>query len=339
MQLWASRFATATGFEEMARRAEEAGWDGITVTDSQNLSADPFVAIALGARATEQLRFATGVTNAHTRHPAALATVAASVQEVSGGRFTLGIGRGDTALFHLGLPPMPVNDFVARTTEVQTYLSGEAVDCDGFDSRLHWLGGSDAPKVPLDVAASGPRMIDFAARRAEQVTFAVGADPERLEWALDEARTAAADADRDPSTISFGAYLNIGCHPDRDTARDLIRGPVAAFTHFSAMPGSTGEGVPEKDRELVAAVGRTYDSKRHLRNDSPQTEVLEDDYIDRFGVVGSPDECAERIQKLATLGLERFVLIGAALGADRDEARLSNRLLATELLPALKPNA
>ena len=54
-------------------------------------------------RPPSTLRFATGVTNAHTRHPAALATVAATVQETSGGRFVLGIGRGDTALFHLGL--------------------------------------------------------------------------------------------------------------------------------------------------------------------------------------------------------------------------------------------
>ena len=42
-----------------------------------------------------------------------------------------------------------------------------------------------APKVPLDVAVSGPRLIDFAARTAERVTLAVGADPDRVAWALD----------------------------------------------------------------------------------------------------------------------------------------------------------
>ena len=96
-----------------AQRAETSGFDGITFTDSQNLVGDPFVAVALAANATERLRFATGVTNAFTRHPAALANVAATVQETSGGRFVLGIGRGDTALFHLGRTPMPVASFVA----------------------------------------------------------------------------------------------------------------------------------------------------------------------------------------------------------------------------------
>ena len=58
---------------ERARRAEAAGWHGITFTDSQNLVGDPFVAVALAAAATDRLRFATAVTNAFTRHPAALA--------------------------------------------------------------------------------------------------------------------------------------------------------------------------------------------------------------------------------------------------------------------------
>ena len=103
-----------------AERAERLGWDGITFTDSQNLVGDPFVAVALAATATDRLRFATGVTNAYTRHPAALANVAATVQETSGGRFVLGIGRGDTALFHLGQKPMPVDAFIASVTDLQT---------------------------------------------------------------------------------------------------------------------------------------------------------------------------------------------------------------------------
>ena len=81
---------------------------------------------------------------------------------------------------------------------MQTYLAGGTVDCDGFPSRLRWLDRVSVPKVPLDVACSGPKVIDFAARTAERVTFAVGADPDRLTWALDLARKAAADAGRIP---------------------------------------------------------------------------------------------------------------------------------------------
>src|SRR5262245_27227150 len=106
----------------LAERAAAAGYDGITFTDSQNLCADPFIGVARAAAATPNVKFATGVTNAHTRHPAALATVAATVQEATDGRFVLGIGRGDTALFHLGLPPMPVARFGELVADLQAYL-------------------------------------------------------------------------------------------------------------------------------------------------------------------------------------------------------------------------
>ncbi|MFP3901025.1 MAG: LLM class flavin-dependent oxidoreductase [Acidimicrobiia bacterium] len=336
MEIWSTRVPEAGTAVAQARRAEEAGWDGIAFTDSQNLVGDPFVAVALAAEATTTLRFATGVTNAHTRHPAALATVAATVQETSGGRFVLGIGRGDTALFHLGRSPMPVARFAERARQLQTYLAGGTVDCDGHPSRLIWLERARQPKVPLDVACSGPRMIDLAAGTAERVTFAVGADPERVAWALDRARKAAADAGRDPADISFGAYVTVGCHPDPAVARDLIGGAAAAFAHFSAMPGSTGAGLAEPDRAVVAEVGRRYDSNEHLDNRAGHTAALTPEFVDRFAVVGPPDACAARIHGLARLGIERFVVTGAGFGADREHARTAARLIAGELLPALR---
>jgi 5,10-methylenetetrahydromethanopterin reductase len=319
-----------------AQRAESLGWDGITFTDSQNLVGDPFVGVALAAAATEQLQFATGVTNAFTRHPAALANVAVTVQETSGGRFVLGIGRGDTALFHLGRKPEPVDRFATAVTDLQAYLANETLDCNGRPSRLQFLDRCRQPKVPLDLAVSGPRMIQLGARVAERVTLAVGADPDRVAWALDVARKSAADAGRDPAEISFGAYVTVGCHPDLDAARGLISGAVAAFAHFSSMPGSTGAGLAETDRGVVAEVGRRYDSNEHLSNAAAHTAVLTPEFVDRFAVVGPPDVCARRLRDLAALGLERFVITGASFRADRDHVRTSEELMTGELLPALR---
>jgi len=339
MELWSIRTPETGTIERQAERAEAAGWDGITFTDSQNLVGDPYVAVALASRVTERLRFATGVTNAFTRHPAALANVAVTVQEESGGRFVLGIGRGDTALFHLGRQPMKVADFAARVADVQTYLAGGTVDAQGHPSRLQWLDRARQPKVPLDIASSGPRVIDLAGRTAEHVTFAVGADPDRLAWALDLARKAAADAGRDPDEISFGAYVNIGCHPDLDVARSLIAGGVAAFAHFSAMPGSTGAGLAEGDRAVVAEVGRRYDSTRHLSNKAAHTDPLGPEFVDRFAVVGPPERCVERLRGLAALGIDRFLVTGPTFQADREHARLAERLVTAEVLPAVHEGA
>jgi 5,10-methylenetetrahydromethanopterin reductase len=295
---------------------------------------DPFVGIALAARATSRLRFMTGVTNAATREPAVLATLAATVQEASGGRMVLGIGRGDTALFHLGRKPQPVAPFADRIRRLQTYLSGGTVDIDGTPSRLHWLGRATQPKVPLDIAAAGPKVITLAAEVAERLTLAVGADPERLAWGAELARRASAAAGR--PLPSLGAYVVVGCHPDAPTARDLVRGALAAFLHFSAMPGSTGAGVAEGDREAFAELGDRYDSRRHLMNGAEHTAVLTDDMVERHAIIGPPEVCVERLGELAALGVERFVVTGATLDAEPEAARLSGRLLRDEVVPALR---
>lgn len=339
MELWATRVPAAATAVAQARKAEAAGWDGITFTDSQNLVADPFVMAALALQATDHLRIATGVANLHTRHPAAMATVAATVHEVSGGRFVLGLGRGDTALFHLGLQPMKVADFAERLETLQTYLSGGVVDIDGRPSEIKWLWGAAQPKVPVDLAASGPKVIALAGRLCERITFAVGADPDRLRWAIDLATSAAKDAGRDPADISFGAFVNVGCHPDVAVARELIGGGVSAFAHFSSMPGSTGEGLNDQDKEIVAEVGRRYDSNQHLRATATHNEALRPEFVDRFAVVGSPETCVERLVELGDLGLERFVLTGASFGSDREHSRRSEHLLVTELIPALRDRA
>ena len=335
MELWTIRIPETGTAEVQAERAEAAGWDGIAFTDSQNLIGDPFVAMALGAKVTDRLRFATGVTNVATRHPAALATVAATVQEVSGGRVVLGVGRGDTALFHLGRPPQPVAVFCARVTQLHTYLGGGTVDCDGYPSRLRWLERARQPRVPIDIAASGPKVIAFAASTVERVTLAIGADAERMAWGLAHARNAMADAGRSDD-VSFGAYVTVGCHPDRSVAREMIRGNVAAFAHFSAMPGSTGAGLGERDRAVVAEVGDRYDSNLHLVNTAPHAAGLDADFVDRFAVVGPPQECVRRLDELAALGIERFVITGVSFGADAEQARRADQLVREEVLPALR---
>src|SRR3979409_1352882 len=111
MELWTTGVASPRGSARAAKQLEDAGWAGFQVVDSQNLSGDPYVALALAATVTSRLGLATGVTNPYTPPPSAPACSIASVQSVSKGRAVLGIGRGDSALAHLGLAPAPVPVF------------------------------------------------------------------------------------------------------------------------------------------------------------------------------------------------------------------------------------
>ena len=145
-----------------AVRAEEIGYDGIVYVDSQNRYGDTYVAMALAAHATSTVKLGTGVTNSHTRHPAVTASAIATVQVESGGRAYLGIGRGDSALAHLGRAPDSVPKFENYLDRLQGYLRGEEVpfesggDIDSIgladykdSSLIFWIDEVRPPKVQV----------------------------------------------------------------------------------------------------------------------------------------------------------------------------------------------
>src|SRR6185295_2050223 len=176
----------------------------LLLPDSQNLAPDVWQQLALAAHATTRIRLGPGVTNPTTRDAAGTANAATSLQIESGGRAVLGLGRGDSAVQRIGQNAMRLADFERYVVMLQTYLGGGTVDRDGFASRLEWVRTADVRKVPLEIAATGPKVIALAARHAEHVAFAVGADPKHLGWALETARGAARAAGRDPASLRYG---------------------------------------------------------------------------------------------------------------------------------------
>jgi 5,10-methylenetetrahydromethanopterin reductase len=339
----------------LARRAEDEGWDGLALVDSQNLAPDPYIHLALAASATTTLKLATGVTNPITRHPAAVATAIASVQAESAGRAVLGIGRGDSSLAYLGLSPASPVAFERYLVRLQAYLRGDDVPFDvahdGGDaagastnlglaggpssSRIGWLAAVPT-KVPVDVAATGPKVIAIAARHADRITFAVGSDPARVRWALDLSRAALDEAGRPADGVGFGAYVPVVVHPDRDTARILASGGVASFARFSVMHGTVSGPIDASGQAALESIHDRYDMHHHFTHGSPQSEGMPPELIDSFGIAGPPSYCVERLSELLSLGLDKLVLLGGGIGMDREANRQSRQLLAEEVLPKLR---
>ena len=111
IELWSPGIGLPGAAAARARRLESEGWTGIGIVDSQNLSGDTYVALAMAGRG--DVDAAAGDRRHEHGHPPPRggASAAASVQAESGGRLVLGIGRGDSALAHLGLAPAPVAQF------------------------------------------------------------------------------------------------------------------------------------------------------------------------------------------------------------------------------------
>ena len=351
-ELWTLGVATPKSAASAAARAEAAGYDGWLVVDSQNLSGDPYVALAAAAQATTTLGLGTGVTNPFTRHPAVTACSIATIQEISGGRAVLGIGRGDSSLAHIGLAPAPPALFERYLAQVQAYLAGRELALDAAagtteiapvstlglahtpaTSRIAWLPSAEQ-KVPVDVAATGPTVIAAAARQADRITFAVGADPARLRWACDLATAERRSVAAVP--LSFGAWVTIAVHDDRAVARRLVSGSLATFTRFASMHGKATGPVTDEQRDVLERVHDAYDMTRHTQAGTAQAAQLTDAFVDTYAVVGPPSYCAERLHELFDLGLQRLVLIAGSSGVEANLVRAANRRLVDEVIPAVK---
>lgn len=350
LEVWRAGGSNTTATLEEARRVEAEGWDGQMFMCSQNLSADPYVQMGVWATATERLKMSTGVTNPFTRNLAVTAGAATTVQAVSNGRAVLGIGRGDSALAYLGHAPVSTKSFETSLRHLQTLLSGGEIPFSEFGSsgdapdihalslggrpegvKLRWLN-PDVPKVPLDVAATGPKVIAMGARIAERVTFSVGAEPERMEWALETAR--AAQGDR---KVSYGAQLVVVCHPDMDTAMETAVHMAPPLARFQVIEGKQVGPADKTMSENLEAIKDGYDMNKHGVHQAKDRIVgggLTEEFVRNFAVVGGPDAVTERLLGLKKMGLERFVVVGPGFyPASWGEA---GNLFQKEVIPALK---
>jgi 5,10-methylenetetrahydromethanopterin reductase len=353
LEIWRAGGANFGASPREAEAIEAQGWDGQMFMDSQCLSADPWAQMGVWASATARLLLSTGVTNPLTRNLAVTAGAAVTVQAISGGRAVLGIGRGDSAHAYLGHAPVGTRRFERALVHLQTLLSGGQIpfkeygpsgDAPPLDAlhmgerpqavRLNWMP-ADLPKVPLDVAATGPKVIAMGARLAERVTFSVGASRERLGWALDVARNAVTEGAPEPS---YGAQIVVVCDTDRAAALDMAMRIAPPLARFQVIEGrQVGPQDAEAARNLDA-VSKGYDMTRHSdmgASDRIAGGSLSPDFVRRFAVVGTPDEVIAQLVGLRAMGIERFVVVGPGLFAG-ERAATQDALFISEVMPALR---
>jgi 5,10-methylenetetrahydromethanopterin reductase len=341
----------------LAERAEKEGWDGMLLTDANSRSCDPYIMLGLASLSTNRLQLGTGVTNPVSRHPAVTASCIATIQALSDGRAVLGIGRGDSSLANLGMAPAPPQLFARCLKQLQTYLKGETISLKDLvdpsrelaslgslhlasapsTSQLEWLPSSTVRKVPVDVSATGPRMISIGANLAERVTLAVGAEPKRISWAISSARKSIERKTTQEASPSLGAYINVVVHPNSKQARRLVASSVALFARFSVMHGRPQGPFSKQDLEVLGGIRSSYEMTSHGKPDSAQVRMLTDDFIDRFAIAGDPAYCRDRLQELAAIGIDRFVLLGGVPGGvlfgHQEEADEAAQRFVKDVLP------
>lgn len=338
-----------------AKRLEEQGWTGMTVGDSQNIAPDTYTVMALAVAATSTIKLCTWVTNPLTRHPATAAGALATLQAESGGRIEAGIGRGDSALAFLGLAPAPVGYFENYVRRLRGYLRAEDVpmqtELDGkglvagaksldladrpMTSKLTWLPEDYRP-VPVIVSASGPKVMALGARIADGVTAVVGPDPRRLAWARDEILGALKAAGRPAGELTLGASCVVAVSEDLETARAIARPMTAVQARFAIMHNRVNGPSTAAVRSGLQILHDTYNMNLHARRGAEQNKTMPNELVDSFSIAGPVSYCTERLLEIIALGFTRLTLSVESPDADPDAVALSQRLLADQVLPAVR---
>ena len=186
--------------------AERVGLDEIWLGD-EGVARDPLAVLAAAAVATERIRLCVGITSPRLRHPGVLGASAATIDELSDGRFVLGLGTGGAmALEPLGLKSEhPVAEMRAAIDTVAGVLAGR--DGGSFRRPPHAV---EARPVELWVGARGPKLVELAAERADGL-FLSGCTPEQHRTTIERARAVNAG-------LEVALYQSASDQPDATAA-------------------------------------------------------------------------------------------------------------------------
>ena len=318
-------------FIESVEAAERAGYERAWLVDSQMLWEDVWVYMTSALAATERIQLGVAVANPLTRHYTVTASAAATLARLHPGRVILGLGRGDSAVRTLGLKQVATKKFADVVPRIRALMAGEEIETEGGPIRIRWAEGQ---RVPIAIAATGPRNLRLAGAVADIAMLQVGASTTAVRWGVEQVRAGAEEAGRDPDDVEIAIFCGMWVSDDLDEAREESRWAAAcAANHVGdVIDRIPDHGMPEELTRLVEARTLAYDYyEGHLDSSAEHTGWLTAELIDDFAITGPPERCLERIRELEAIGVDE--ISSAYLNGRLEQMERVGR----ELVPALTP--
>jgi len=298
----------------LLQRVEAAGFDGAGILDSQMISRDTFVILGQAATSTSRLTLFPAVTNPFTRDVSVLAGGIATVEELAPNRVKFVIGTGYTSASTIGRKPATLAEMRACITTVKALLAGQSVDFHGTPGKLAYTSGR---RIPVIMAASGPKAIELAGEVADGVLLLVGFNQGIVQRALEHLERGARRAGRRLDDLEVVWAVRTGTAASTAEARRLAR-PTAVHWGILRWGGHWLEpaGIKIPKLEIPDAVWQVYHDLSHAHDWEAAikaTSFVPDDVVaelcDALGLVGTPADCAARIVTMTKLGIRNLYLM------------------------------
>lgn len=295
--------------------ADRLGFHTMWVPDSHLLWREAYVLLGAIASQTKRIRLATAVTNPMTRHLTVTSSAFSTLDELSGGRATLGISVGDSALKTMGLQISTVDNFEASLKMIQSLLRGETVDVPGGDTAT--ISHAVDRKVPIYVASTGPRMLKLAGRMANGVVLMNGVAPDLLQAAIDKVHEGAKEVGRDPAEIKIVVWA--ACHANDVDPSESINA-VKYNIARAILRGMPGE-VDALTKATAEKVKQAYNYAQHGSAEADFAALVPDELVPRYTFAGTGADVKRQVAALAGLGIDEiaFAIPDAASIKPRDE--------------------
>jgi alkanesulfonate monooxygenase SsuD/methylene tetrahydromethanopterin reductase-like flavin-dependent oxidoreductase (luciferase family) len=272
----------------LGKQADALGFDRVGLGDTApRLYHSCYPALTALLLQTERIKVGPYVTNPVTRHWSIHGATARALEELAPGRFFLGIGTGDGAVHSVGLKPATLAEFRDSISELRNILPKQ---------------------TQIQVAFSGVKGMAVAGDLADEVTIGIGLDAPGLRDLAGRARAARQKAGvTAPLKIWVPAPVHFAASKaDIPALRAAAGGMVALASRFAFSVSFEGKNVPEDYQPFIRKALGSYTFAHHAKgSDNPNARLFDErpdirDYlIDRFAVIGTPEQCAERIATVA----------------------------------------
>lgn len=315
-------------FVEEIRTAEQLGMDLVGAGDTQASYRELYVSLTVAAAETERVLVGPMVTNPVTRHPAVTTSAMGAVDRLSGGRAVMGIGSGGSAVWNAGLPPARIDDFREYLETMRSLMRTGRATYRGSDVLVEGI----EREFPIFVSAEGPRALRLAGALADGVILHAGTSERAVNWCRERIAEGAERAGRDPQDVELWMMLKAAVADTRREALDEVKMGLAGSAEHALRTGAAEKGVPEELLEPIAELVARYDASQHAKARSTNGDLVDqlgltDFLADYFGLVGTPQECAARLEQLERYGIRGVV--SPALGSSPIEliTRLGREVL------------
>jgi len=319
----------------LAKQAEEHGFDYVWTFDSHLLWQEPYVIYSQILAETRRVIVGPMVTNPATRDWTVTASVFATLNEMYGNRTVVGMGRGDSAVRVLNGRPSTLQEVRDATHVIRELGNCRAVEHNGSTLQFPWARTSE---LEVWIAAYGPLALKTAGEAGDGFILQL-ADVDVAKWMISRVKEAAEKAGRDPEKLTFcvAAPAYVGAEDEIDHMRSqtrwfggMVGNHIADIVSKYGEASEGNEGFPQVLVDYIK--GRTgYDYNTHGKADNDHVDFVPDEIVDRFCILGTPEQHVEKLKALHEIGVDQF-----SVYLQHDNKEETMRVYGESIMPHLR---